>query len=377
MTAPTTTPLRWGILGTGTIAEVFARDLPLSVGAKLLAVGSRSASTAEGFAATHKVPRAHGTYEDLVNDGEVDAVYVATPAHLHAEHVTLALNAGKHVLCEKPFTLNGAQARELASLARSKNLFLMEAMWTRFLPAMHQLRGLLEEGAIGDILQVHADLGLPVALDPKARIYSPELGGGSWMDLGTYAVALAHMVLGEPQSVQGAGHLVETGVDGHAAALLKYASGAVALLSSSIQSAGSQEATIVGTRGRIHLPAPWWCPVELHLVRLDDKPSLSGRIGRRAVGSLRSALPSSGGMARTAAGWRGSMSRWLARRTPRPQRLRLPFSGIGLHLEASEVARCVAAGETQSPLMPLDESIAIMDTLDTVRAQMGLQFPGE
>ena len=373
MTAPNTTPLRWGILGTGTIAGVFARDLPLSdvlnnVGARLLAVGSRSASTAEGFAATHKVQRAHGTYEDLVNDGEVDAVYVATPAHLHAEHVALALNAGKHVLCEKPFTLNGAQARDVASLARSKNLFLMEAMWTRFLPAMHRLRALLAEGAIGDVLQVHADLGLPVALDPKARIYSPESGGGSWMDLGVYGVSLAHMVLGQPESVQGAGHLVETGVDGHAAALLNYASGAVALVSSSIQSAGTQEATIVGTRGRIHLPAPWWCPVELHLYRLNNKPSLSGRIGRAVVAQV---LP------RPPAGWAGSLSRWMARQTPRPQRLRLPFRGIGLHLEASEVARCVAAGETQSPLMPLDESIAIMDTLDTVRAQMGLKFPGE
>jgi len=369
-------PLRWGILGTGTIAGVFARDLPLSEGAKLVAIGSRNSSTANAFAATHKVPQAHGAYADLVNDDQVDAIYVATPAHLHAEHVALALNADKHVLCEKPFTLNGAQARELVSVARSKNLFLMEAMWTRFLPAMHQLRTLLAEGAIGEVLQVHADLGLAVALGPKARIYSREFGGGSWMDLGTYGVSLAHMILGKPESVQGAGHLVETGVDGHAAALLKYASGAVALLSSSIQSAGSQEAAIVGTKGRIHLPAPWWCPVELHVYPLDDRPSLSGRIGRRVAGSVSSAL-AGGGMARTTAGWGGSMSRWMARRAARPQRLHRPFSGIGLHLEASEVARCVAARDLESPLMPLNESIAIMDTLDQVRAQMGLKFPGE
>ena len=378
MTAPTSTrPLRWGILGTGTIAGVFARDLPLSPGAQLLAVGSRTRASAERFATTHRVPRTYASTEELLADSDVDAIYVASPAHAHAQHVRQALEAGKPVLCEKPFTLSRAQAADIADLAQSRGLFLMEAMWTRFLPAMGTLRTWLEQGLIGEILQVHADLGLPVKMEPDARIYSRELGGGSWMDLGVYGVSLASMVLGAPQTVHGRGHLVESGVDGHAAALLGYDSGAVALLTSSIQSAGSQTATIVGTHGRIHLPAPWWCPVELQLYLLNSRPSLSGRVGRRAAQAVSAALPGTGALARRTSSWGGSLSRWMARRAPRPQRFRAPFGGLGLHKQATEVARCLAAGETQSPVMPLDESIAILGTLDEVRQQMGLEFPGE
>jgi predicted dehydrogenase len=184
--------VRWGIIGTGGIARAFAADLALTDSGTVVAVGSRSLATAERFGAG----RPHGSYEALVNDPEVDAVYVATPHPMHHAAARLALEAGKPALVEKAFTMNAAEARDLVALARERGVFLMEAMWTRFLPHMAEIRRLLADGALGELVTVTADHGQWFAQDPAFRLFAPELGGGALLDLGVYPVSFASMVLG-------------------------------------------------------------------------------------------------------------------------------------------------------------------------------------
>ncbi len=376
-----TPPLGWGILGTGNIASVFARDLPLAEDSTLVAVGSRSSEGANEFAQRHRIPNAHGSYADLVADPGVQVVYVASPAHLHAEHVQLALNAGKHVLCEKPFTLNAKEARGVVALARENHLFLMEAMWTRFLPAMTRLGKIIASGEIGAVRSVRADLGIPVPYDDQARVYSVTMGGGSWMDMGIYGASLAHRLFGTPTAIQAQAHLTPSGVDGHAAVLLQHDGGAHALLTSSLEYASRGEATIIGTQGQIRIPSPWWCPTQLEVTRIPSAPALRAKAGRRLATGLcawaQRSLPTGSSLARMSAGLGGSLSRWVGRRGPRPETVRAPFAGIGLHLEATEVTRCILAGLLESKTMPLDESIAILETSDRVRSEIGLRFPSE
>ena len=224
-----TEPIRWGILGTGWIAEQFVADIVAS-GITVTAVGSRTQQSADEFAARFGIANAHGSYEALVADPDVDVVYVATPHPMHAENATLVLNAGKHALVEKPFTLNAAEARQVVDLAASKNLVVLEAMWTRWLPHVLRLREILAAGTIGDVRTVIADHNQKLPSDPKHRINAPELGGGALLDLGIYPVSFAWDVLGEPQSIAAISSPTATGVDRQTAILLGYADGQQAVL---------------------------------------------------------------------------------------------------------------------------------------------------
>ena len=196
------TTLRWGILGTGLIAGAFAADLVHTDSGEIAAVGSRRQARADAFGDRYGVPRRHASYEALVADPDVDVIYVATPHSFHHENALLALEAGKHVLVEKAFTMNAAQAVELVAVARERGLFLMEAMWTRFLPHVVEIRRLLAEGALGRVVTVMADHGQWFAFDPTSRLFAPELGGGALLDLGVYPVSFASMVLGEPTRIE-------------------------------------------------------------------------------------------------------------------------------------------------------------------------------
>src|SRR5271156_5104049 len=193
--------VRWGIIGTGSIAATFATDLALTDAGSVVAVGSRHLETAVAFADRFTVPHSHGSYQGLVEDEEVDAVYVATPHPMHFEHAALALDYGKPVLVEKAFTMDAAQARALVAMAQSQGLFLMEAMWTRFLPHMVEIRRLLSAGTLGDIVPVPAAFGRWFPADPSSRLFDPQLGGGALLDLGVYPVSLASMVLGPPDRI--------------------------------------------------------------------------------------------------------------------------------------------------------------------------------
>jgi len=314
-------PLRWGVIGTGGIGTAFATDLALSDSGRITAVGSRHIDTANRFADHFQIPNRHGDYASLVADPEVDVVYVATPAPRHLEDSRLALDAGKPVLVEKPFTMDAAQAQELVAAARAAGLFLMEAMWTRFLPHITQIRELLTEGALGSIVTVTADHG-QFFEDRGHRLFAPELGGGALLDLGVYPVSFASMVLGTPERIVSIVTPAFSGVDGQTSILLGYATGAHALLTSTLFAKSPTRAAIVGTDARIEIDGDFYRPSSFTL------------------------FPRGG----------------------EPRRFEVPHTGGGLRHEADEVARCLREGLAESPAMPLDESVSIMATMDSVRA---------
>ena len=324
--------VRWGLIGTGGIAAAFADDLRLLPDAEVVAVGSRALAPARVFADRFGARSAHGSYADLVGNPDVDAVYVATPHPGHHAAARLALEAGKAVLCEKPFMMTAAEADDVVALARQRGLFLMEAMWTRFLPHMTRIRQILDAGALGRVVSVQADHGQWFELDPRHRLFAPELGGGALLDLGVYPISFASWVLGSPQTITSVSDRAGTGVDGQTSVLAQYPDGAHAVLTTTLWAAGPNRAAIVGTEARIEIDPTWYRPNSFTVLSRDDD---------------------------------------VIERYDEPQ------VGNGLRFEAAEVGRCLRAGLTQSPGMPLDESRSIMATMDEVRRQIGLSYPGE
>ncbi|GMW01974.1 MAG: oxidoreductase [Candidatus Hydrogenedentota bacterium] len=324
-------PIRWGILGTGAIAKQFARAIPHTPGAQLLAVASRSQEGADAFGKEFDVPRRYARYEDLVADPEVDVVYVASPHSEHKANSILALQSGKHVLCEKPFCINADETREVVAVAQRQKRFLMEAMWTRYFPAMERVRALIAEGDIGEPRLLSADFGFKSDFDPTSRLFDPNFGGGSLLDVGVYPISLAFMIFGRPAINVGVAHLGSAGTDEQAGMILGYEKGELAVLHSAIRVETPQEAIINGTAGRIRIHSPWWCPSTITVHR---------------EGSEIEAIS-------------------------------LPYEGNGYQYEAIEVGRCLREGLLESALMPLNESIAIMECMDSLRRQWGLRYPME
>jgi len=322
---------RWGIVGTGLIAGMFAADVALLPDAVVQAVGSRSQESAAAFGDKYSVPTRHSSYADLVADPEIDAVYVATPHPDHHASALLAIAAGKATLVEKPFTMSAAEAAELIDAARARGVFLMEAMWTRFLPHMAHIRALLESGALGDLRTVVADHGQWFAYDPAFRLFAPELGGGALLDLGIYPVSFASWVLGSPEKVTAVSNRAATGVDAQTSIVLQYAGGQHAVLTTTLEAATSTRAAISGTDARIEIEHTWYAPTTFSVVHRD------GRV----------------------------------------EAFDEPHEGRGMGYQATEVARCVREGRTESSVMSLDETLAIMRTMDEVRRQIGLVYPGE
>jgi len=318
-----TEPIRWGLIGTGWIADSFAADLAFAESGRVVAVGSRRIETANRFADRFEIPNRHGSYEALVADSEVDVVYVATPHPMHHPNALLALGAGKPVLVEKSFTMNAAEARELVAAARAGKLFCMEAMWTRFLPHIARIRGLIADGALGEIVAVSADHGQWFAQDPEFRLFAPELGGGALLDLGVYPVSFASMLLGAPNTITALIAPAFTGVDGQTSMLLGYPSGAQAVLTCTSLARSPTRAAIVGSEARIEIDGDFYSPSPFTLITRDGE------------------------------------------RTTYDE----PYEGRGLWYQADEVARCLREGLLESPLMPLEESISIMQTMDAVLAQ--------
>jgi predicted dehydrogenase len=327
-----TDDLRWGILGAGGIAAKFAGDLQLLPGHRLVAVGSRRQDTAADFAHRFHAPHAFGGYDALCADPDIDVVYVATPHPFHAHDALLALNAGKHVLCEKPFAMNASEAAAVIDAARSRGLFCMEAMWTRFLPHMRRIRQLLDAGTLGDIRTVTADHGqrfLPP--DPAFRLYAPELGGGALLDLGIYPVSFASYVMGSPAIVTAVSDPAVTGVDAQTSVVMQYAGGAHALLTTTLGARTPNHASIAGTSGRIEIDEVWYQPTSFVL------HTLSGSVEHFAE----------------------------------------PRIGQGLRYQAEHVRDCLRDGIADSPVMPLDETLSIMTTMDEIRRQIGLRYPAD
>jgi predicted dehydrogenase len=326
-----TDKIRWGILGTGTIAKKFAEGLSAAGDADLIAVGSRTQDTADAFGDQFDVSHRHAGYEALAQDPNVDVVYVATPHPVHRDNSIMCLEAGKHVLCEKPFTINATEANQVITLAREKNLFLMEAMWTRFLPIIVKIRELLAEDVIGPVQMISADLGFCAPFDPESRLFAPKLGGGALLDVGIYPISLASMIFGSPTRIASMAHVGQTGVDERSAVILGYDEGQMAILHAAIRTRTAVEATLVGAKGQIRVHSMWFYGDKLTL-------SLEGK---------------------------------------KDETIHEPYLGNGYTHEAIEVMQCIRRGKPESDVMPLDETLTIMQTMDTIRTQWGLKYPGE
>ncbi|MFW5741980.1 MAG: Gfo/Idh/MocA family protein [Spirochaetota bacterium] len=325
------TEFKWGILAPGAIARKFATGLEGLDDAKVVAVGSRSIDRAKEFAAEYGVDRAYGSYEELATDPEVDAIYVATPHNYHRDNAILCMENGKAVLCEKPFAVSGADAQAMVAAAEANGVFLMEAMWTRFLPAWRQVRRWIDERAIGDVRLVNATFGFRSGWNPERRILNPDLAGGGILDVGVYVTSAAYWVTGrDPVEVVSQAHIGETGVDEQAAFVFRYDDGALAMLGCGVRTAMRHVALIYGTDGWIEVPHMFWNSTKAILHRGEEETVFEK-----------------------------------------------PHASNGYEFEAREVAECVRTGRTESSIMPLDETVRIMRTLDTIRDQSGLVYPFE
>ncbi|HET6626405.1 MAG TPA: Gfo/Idh/MocA family oxidoreductase [Nocardioidaceae bacterium] len=320
-------PVRWGILATGKIAHAFAENLSLLPEAEIAAVAARRPESAQEFAKKYGVPRAYGSYAELMADPDVDVVYVATPHALHKEHVLRSFEAGKPVLCEKALTLNAADAAELVAVAREKRLFFMEAMWMRCNPVIRRLQQLASSGALGTVLQVRADLGFLVDKPPSDRLLARELGGGALLDMGIYPLTFAWLFLGEPNQVQAVATMAPSGVDLNIAISLGYPSGAVASLSSTMTAWSPRTGSIATDVGRVDLGDAFHHPTSATWTAAGESEEIRGEV-----------------------------------------------IGTGLANEALEVIRCLRSGETESPLVPLDDTVALMRLMDTIRDRIDLVY---
>ncbi len=300
-------------------------------GAELHAVGSRTRAAAREFAHRFGIARAHASYADLARDDEVDVVYIATPPALHAENALACIARGKAVLCEKPFALNAREATGMVRTARAQRVFLMEAMWTRFLPAMAAVRSIIAAGTLGKLRLVTGGGGFVPAFDPKSPLFDPNLGGGVLLDAGVYLVSLASMLLGPPAAVLAQGQLGASGVDEQETILLRAADGAQAALYVSLQARRPPDLEILGSAGRLHVGAPVFRPTQLTLTLADAAPVVSEH----------------------------------------------PVAGSGYALQLTEVMQALQQGRLESPVMPLNETLGILRTMDAVRAALGLKYPGE
>jgi predicted dehydrogenase len=316
-------------MATGGIAHTFAEDLAHVPDASLVAVGSRSQESADAFGDEFDVPSRHASYEALANDPDVDAIYISPPHPFHKDATLLALRGGKAVLCEKPFTMDATEAEELIAEARSSGTLLVEAMWTRFLPTMVRVREILAAGTLGEIVYVTAEHGQWFPQDASHRLFAPSLGGGALLDLGVYPISFAHMVLGTPDRITAVSEPAFTGVDKTTSAIFQYDSGAHAVVTTSLAAASNNPAAIYGTEARLELDGWFYTPTSFRVTAHD-----------------------------------GTV---LENYSP-------PAGGRGMEHEAIEVGRCLAEGLTESPVMPLADTLSVMQTMDEIRRQIGLDY---
>lgn len=322
---------KWGILGTGGIARAFARDLGFLNNHIVAAVGSRTKKSAEEFSLEFPGCTAYASYEELVADSNIDAIYVATPHPAHVANTILALNAGKPVLCEKPFAVNASEARQMVEASINNNVALLEAMWMRFLPHIFEVRKILASGVLGEIISVTADHGQRLADQGIPRLIEPSLAGGALLDLGIYPVSFAHMVLGVPENVQAAAVMTDKGVDASTSMLFTYASGAQAILTTTMIAQTPCRAVIAGLNGWLEIDRTFYNPAGMR-VHLYD----------------------------------GTTTEYPSK-----------YQGHGLREQAIEFEKIVRSGRYESEHLTHKHTLEIMDLMDQIRNMIGLKYPGE
>jgi len=320
----------WGILGTGWIAKKMTDALPFVPNSKLYAIASRNTETAKAYANQYKIEKSYGSYEELVSDPDIDIVYIATPHNMHYENTILALDHGKHVLCEKPFAVNGREVRGMIAKAKEKNLFLMEALWSRFLPNVIKAKEIIDSGQIGKVNLLASDFGLGLPFDPNHRLFNKQLIGGSLLDLGIYPLFLSLFIMGKPKTLKAMAGIGATDVDNNCSFTLGYDNDSLAVMYSSSIAQTDVVSTIYGEKGKIVFDKWWFTPVPIHLFDADGKE------------------------------------------IPVP----LKFVGNGYNYEATEVVNCLEQGKKQSDSMSWDDSLLLIDTLDAIRKEIGLTYLG-
>lgn len=319
----------WGILGPGFIAGKVMPDFKYASGARVLAAASNTPGKAEAFAEKWGIERAYTNYEDLVNDPDIDIVYVTTPNAFHSENAVLAMEHGKHVLCEKPFAINYRAAREMAECAQKNGVFLMEAMWTRFIPAVKKLKELTESGVIGEIHQIISDFSYDVPYDPQYHLFDPEAGGGTLLDGGIYPLSFAGFLYGElPSEYFGYANL-KNGVDVRDHVVLKFPSGGMSSFICGADTASPWNSVIYGSKGCIRIPS-FYAAKEFDVELYESKEI---------------------------------------------KKYRIPYEGLGYQFEISEVMSCIDEGKTESSIMPLEESLEYMKIMDELRENWGVVYP--
>ena len=355
--------VRWGILGTGFISGEFAKGLKFVKNAQLLGVSSRKVEKARTFAKIFQVPRAYESYEQLVLDPDIDVVYIGTPNYTHKDLCILCLKAGKPILCEKPFTIDAQEAREVIDLARSQKLFCMEAMWMRFMPLIQQVKNRIERGEIGDVKLLTAEFGYPLAIDPSDRSFTPELGGGVLLDRGVYGLSLAYYLLGEPLEIVSQAAIANTGVDEQSSILLSYPDGKLAVISQSLRTRSSNQAAIAGTKGKIVIDELFIMPEKISVSKFSaDSQSFPSPL-----------IPLSSKQKLVAAAKQNSLVKSIYRSVSSllksSEVVIKPLEGNGYNYEAEEVISCLQNGQLESHVMPLDETLKIMEAMDLIRSQ--------
>lgn len=321
--------IKWGILGPGKIAHKFAEGLKYVSNTELFAVGSRSYQKAQEFAGHYNISRVYGSYYDLVRDPDIDVIYIATPHNLHFENTMLCLENGKNVLCEKPFAVNEKEVNQMIEKAKAKNLFLMEAMWSRFLPHIIKAKELVDDGAIGELKLLKSDFGIHFPYDNQSRIFNRELIGGSLLDIGIYPVFLSMFILGMPQKITAAAGLGPTGVDHNCSMCFSYKNELMSVLYSSTVAKTDVTSEIHGTKGKIIFDEWWFKPASFHLINEHGNK----------------------------------------------QTFTFDFIGNGYNYEAEEVVKCLQNGKKQSDMMSWDNSLNLIKLLDEIRKQGNIVYP--
>ncbi|MDD4967865.1 MAG: Gfo/Idh/MocA family oxidoreductase [Paludibacter sp.] len=324
-----TKKIKWGILGTGRIATVFATALQVVEDSELYAVGSRNMTKAQQFAGEYAVPKAYGSYEELVQDPDIDVIYIATPHNLHVENTLMALNHNKHVLCEKPLGVNRKEVKLLAEKASEKKLFLMEALWSRFLPNIIKVKELVESGVIGDVKLLTAFFSFKSDKGPEHRQFNIELCGGTILDIGIYNMFLSYLLLGKPKEISALAGLSEQGIDTSSSYTFKYNDDTIAAMYSSFLADSPTIAKIHGSKGRIELQHQWFCPGSVKLILNDGTQ----------------------------------------------EQFDFNFKSNGYEFEAEEVVRCLQEGKTQSEMWSLNDSLQLVEIMDSVRKECGVVYP--
>jgi len=323
--------INWGILGCGWIANKFAEALQKTNDSKLKAAAARDGNRAADFASKWGFERSYGSYKELVEDPDVDIIYIATPHSYHFAHTKLCLEAGKHVVCEKPFTINARQLKVLIAMAENRNLFLMEALWSKFLPGIIKTKALLESGVIGEVISMDADFGMNFPYDPEHRIFNPWLAGGALLDIGIYPLFLSLHLFGKPEVLKAHSVLNDNKIDLTTSLITQSKGGTICHLTSTTQANTPVKVHIFGTRGNIEFNNWWFTPVDITL-RVDEKEE---------------------------------------------QVLKFPPIANGYEYEAMEAVKCLQEGKTESDIMPFQFSTMLMEQMDRIRKITGITYPEE